>query len=126
MQGRPQTQLYGLHWKDLTQLLRQPFSHCVNNVVQSSHALGHHVVTPSQVTCPRSPAAQLRSAPEQLVVPRLLLQLMLVLPQLAVTVQREFVATNRGWAASSGAGVTSRAASVARNASSPALSIGAS
>jgi len=51
---------------------------------------GHQVVTPSQVTCPRSPAEQLRSAAEQLVVLLLPWQEIGPVSQLAVALQRAF------------------------------------
>ena len=50
------------------------------------------MVTPLQVTCPCSPAAQLRFAPEQLVVEALLVQLTGVPPpQVALALQRASV-----------------------------------
>lgn len=119
MQGGPQTQLYGLHRKDLTHPPGQLFTHCANKVWQleggGGHR-GHQVVTPLHVTRPRSPAAQFRLMPEQLTELVSLLQLTEVLPQLTVTVQSAFATTPGRLAVSSGAGVTSGTASVARNA----------
>jgi hypothetical protein len=59
------------------------------------HAVGHQVVTPSQVTCPCSPG-QAASAAEQLVVLVSLWQLMVLVPQFAVAVQSAFSRPIRG------------------------------
>lgn len=69
-------------------------------------AVGHEVVTPLQVTCPRSPTLQLPSVAEQLVVLVLLLQVTVPpFQQVAVAVQRAFSPIAGRLAASSGAGV---------------------
>jgi hypothetical protein len=69
-------------------------------------AFGHKVVTPSQVTDPCWPTEQFWSAPEQLVV--LLLPLQLIVPpdpQFAETLQRAFPPRAGRFAAGVGAGV---------------------
>jgi hypothetical protein len=81
------------------------------------HAVGHDVVTPSQVTCPRSPTLQLPSAAEQLVT--LLLPLQLTVPpfqQVAVALQRDFSPMAGRLAASTGAGAPGTTASAAMKA----------
>ena len=60
------------------------------------HAFGHQVVTPSQVTCPCSPASQFRSADEQLLTLALLEQETLPVSQIAVASQRDFPVTAAG------------------------------
>src|SRR4051812_39182032 len=83
--------------------------------------VGHFVLTPSQVTDPWIPAAQLRSLELQLVALALLLQDTLVPPpQLAVAVHIAFNPIGR-FAASTGAGT----ARLARNSWSAALRAGA-
>lgn len=119
MQGGPQTQLYGLHRNDLTHSFGQLVMHCASKFWQleggAEHS-GHQVVTPLQMTRPRSPAAQFRSIPEQLLELVLLLHVTEVLPQFTVAVHSAFAVTPGRLATSSGAGDTSGPASVARNA----------
>lgn len=55
-------------------------------VSSHGHRVGHRVVTPSQVTRPRSPKSQLRSTAEQELLPE---QATVPLSQLAVAVQAD-------------------------------------
>ena len=69
----------------------QAFTQSSRRAAQSSgqgQAVEHQVVTPSQVTCPGSPTAQLLSTAEQLVTLVPLLQETVPETQVAVALQR--------------------------------------
>lgn len=71
----------------LQQDMQSPYrSHLQHTGVSSHGQIGHQVVTPSQVTWPRSPMSQLRSTAEQELLPE---QPIVLLSQLAVAVQAD-------------------------------------